>query len=76
MREINTADYRNAPSGIGPRAAEWKDKPHRLVYDLCTEVERLREAISAMHDDAVNADEYREIQQKENAERRDAGCEQ
>jgi hypothetical protein len=34
-------DYRNAPSDIGPLAAEWKDKPHRLVYDLCREVERL-----------------------------------
>lgn len=28
-------EYRNAPSGIGPLAAQWKDKPHRLVYDLC-----------------------------------------
>lgn len=28
-------DYQNAPSGIGPLAAEWRDKPHRLVYDLC-----------------------------------------
>lgn len=27
-------DYRNAPSGVGPLAPEWKDKPHRLVYDL------------------------------------------
>lgn len=27
-------DYRNAPSGIGPLAYEWEDKPHRLVYDL------------------------------------------
>lgn len=26
--------YRNAPSGIGPLAADWKDKPHRLIYDL------------------------------------------
>ena len=33
-------DYRNAPSGIGPLAADWKDKPHRLVYDLCRRVER------------------------------------
>jgi hypothetical protein len=39
--EHTTEDYRNAPSGIGPLAAEWKDKPHRLVYDLCREVERL-----------------------------------
>lgn len=27
-------DYWRAPSGEGPLAAEWKDKPHRLVYDL------------------------------------------
>lgn len=27
-------DYWLAPSGQGPLAAEWKDKPHRLVYDL------------------------------------------
>ena len=30
----NLEDYRNAPSGIGPLADEWKDKPHRLLYDL------------------------------------------
>lgn len=36
----NTDDYRNAPSGIGPLSAEWKDKPHRLIYDLCREIER------------------------------------
>jgi hypothetical protein len=36
--------YRNAPSGIGPLAAQWKDKPHRLVYDLYWEVKRLRAA--------------------------------
>ena len=35
-------DYRNAPSGIGPLAAEWKDKPHRLLYDLCTVLEQAR----------------------------------
>ncbi len=28
-------DYRNAPSGVGPLATEWQDKPHRLVYALC-----------------------------------------
>jgi hypothetical protein len=38
---MNTNDYRNAPSNIGPQAATWKDKPHRLVYDLCSEIERL-----------------------------------
>lgn len=34
--------YRDAPSGIGPLAYQWADKPHRLVYDLIAEVERLR----------------------------------
>jgi hypothetical protein len=37
-----TDDYWKAPSGEGPQAATWKDKPHRLVYDLVREVERLR----------------------------------
>jgi hypothetical protein len=27
-------DYENAPSGVGPLAEEWKDKPHLLLYDL------------------------------------------
>lgn len=35
--------YRNAPSGEGPLAATWKDKPHRLVYDLCTLIEMIQE---------------------------------
>lgn len=39
---LNTNDYRIAPGGEGPQAYQWKDKPHRLVYDLCREVERLR----------------------------------
>lgn len=39
---LDTLNYRRAPSGEGPQAAEWKDKPHRLVYDLCGEIERLR----------------------------------
>jgi hypothetical protein len=34
--------YRQAPGGEGPHAATWKDKPHRLIYDLCGHVHRLR----------------------------------
>ncbi len=37
-----TDDYWKAPAGEGPQAATWKDKPHRLVYDLVGEVEFLR----------------------------------
>lgn len=48
--DIVMEDYRNAPSGIGPLAHEWRNKPHRLVYDLCSEIERLR-ALVAIGDD-------------------------
>lgn len=27
-------DYHQAPSGRGPLAHEWANKPHRLLYDL------------------------------------------
>lgn len=39
---LSVEDYRNAPGGIGPQAAQWADKPHRLIYDLCREINRLR----------------------------------
>lgn len=34
-------DCRDAMNGEGPRAYDWSDKPHRLIYDLCREIERL-----------------------------------
>lgn len=43
-RRMYTQAYRDAPSGEGPLAETWKDKPDRLVYDLCREIERLRSA--------------------------------
>lgn len=36
-----TYEARKAVGGEGPRAGDWADKPHRLVYDLCREIERL-----------------------------------
>jgi hypothetical protein len=39
---MDTHDYRIAPGGDGPQAADWADKPHRLIYDLCAEIERLQ----------------------------------
>lgn len=39
---INTADYRLAPKGGGPLATTWEDKAHRLIYDLCAEIERMQ----------------------------------
>lgn len=39
-------DYRVAPSGEGPQASEWLNKPHRLVYDLAGEVKHLHAALA------------------------------
>lgn len=36
-----TYDCRAAIGGNGPLAYTWQDKPHRLVYDLCREIERI-----------------------------------
>lgn len=41
-QHFDTEPYRLAPSDLGEKAAEWSDKPHRLVYDLCREIERLQ----------------------------------
>lgn len=48
--DIVLDDYLGAPSGIGPLAHTWADKPHRLVYALIDEIERLRAAGDAMAD--------------------------
>jgi hypothetical protein len=34
-------------SGYGSRAMDWSDKPHRLVYDACREIERISEVVDA-----------------------------
>lgn len=34
-------DYWVAPSGLGPLAAEWADKPHRLLYELINYIEKM-----------------------------------
>lgn len=36
-----TLEYRKAIQGEGPHAYDWRDKPHRLIFDLCREIERL-----------------------------------
>lgn len=38
-QELRVEDYRLAPSGEGPLADKWRDKPHRLIYDLCALLE-------------------------------------
>jgi hypothetical protein len=43
-----TADYRDSMAKGGPMWGAWKNKPHRLVYDLCCEIERREEERLAM----------------------------
>ncbi len=42
---MNVEDCINAPSGEGPYATMWKDKPHRLVYDMAKEISRLQKKL-------------------------------
>lgn len=45
-KRLDTAEYRQAVSGGDTELAyTWKDKPHRLIYDLCSEVDHLRVAL-------------------------------
>lgn len=46
--EYTLEDYREAPGGIGPLASEWKDKPHRLIYDLTNMVKARDEKINSL----------------------------
>jgi hypothetical protein len=39
-----TLSFRQAIEGAGDRAYTWKDKPHRLVFDLCSYIERIEVA--------------------------------
>ena len=43
-----TYHLRRAVSGGGDYADEWNDKPHRLIYDACREIERLTAIIQQM----------------------------
>lgn len=58
--EFSLTDYWIAPNGEGPIAAQWADKPHRLVYDLCRHIvgqgELLRKTAGALKDEAEKID--------------------
>ena len=43
-----TYHLRRAVSGEGDYADEWDDKPHRLIYDVCREIERLTAIIEEL----------------------------
>lgn len=45
---IDTQAYRLAPGGEGEHAATWQDKPHRLIYDLCGDIERLNSEVDKL----------------------------
>lgn len=46
-------DYWRAPGG-GPLHAAWQNKPHRLLYDLVGEIQRLREQIVQLEHGSIN----------------------
>lgn len=53
MTQLNPDDYRNAAGGVetptnGRQVYDWRDKPHRLVYDLCNEIDRLNAEVAAV----------------------------
>ena len=43
---LDPQNYRDAVNKTGPLAYDWDDKPHRLVYDLCKEMDRLQAALT------------------------------
>jgi hypothetical protein len=58
-----TYELRLAVSGEGPRAYDWTDKPHRLLWDACGALERaeerLRQAVLAEREACAKvADEF------------------
>jgi hypothetical protein len=55
--ELDTREYRLAVTGKGPQAYQWQDKPHRLVYDLCCEVERLQALTAQLQTELEDARE-------------------
>jgi hypothetical protein len=53
LGEYTTQDYRNAVENIGDDSFlslryEWRDKPHRLVYDLCDALDAAQAQIAAL----------------------------
>ena len=51
--EATTRDYRNALSGVGEFGSlgyEWSAEPHRLVYDLCGEIDHLNRLLNGRDD--------------------------
>lgn len=65
-------EYRLGPSGIGPHADTWTDKPHRLVYDLCqalARAEQRRQDAEEARISAIQRAEGERLRLKEAAER-------
>lgn len=55
---FDTKPFRDAVNGDGELAAQWKDKPHRLVYDLCKQIEEMHEEAQAMREVVKAFDAY------------------
>jgi hypothetical protein len=46
-----TYHLRMGVNGEGPRAYDWSDKPHRLVYDACRHAEAQAEALAVVREE-------------------------
>jgi hypothetical protein len=49
-----TQDFRDAISGEGPLAYTWKDKPHRLLFDLINFIEANAENVRPLNGEIVH----------------------
>lgn len=52
-------DYHVAPGGDGPLADEWRNKPHRLLYDLLGEIQALTADLLASRQARAAAEQER-----------------
>lgn len=52
-----TYEMRLAMSGEGEWAYQWKDKPHRLIYTLCTALEDAEFHLETAKDALANAEQ-------------------
>lgn len=62
---IDLEAIRNAPSGVGPLASGWRDKPHRLLYDLLAEVDRLRQEIERLNEELRGPDLFATVSEQQ-----------
>ena len=56
MDDHSPEAFRLAPSGEGPHAYNWADKPHRVLYDAAAEIARLTALVAELRQRAEAAE--------------------